>query len=395
MKHTITLVAWALTMLVATACSSVKKESLTEDAFALIPFVDGVENVKEMKLSDIAEKVTLLRLETTDSSLVAKPKLNAVSMLDDRIYIPCTIGLLSFSDDGKFMGSISRRGQGPGEYPGLRHVATDETTGHIYLMDHGKVMTFTTDGGFVRENRMPFAWQFSAMQDSIFVSFIYNNTGKKEDRLLLTNSKADTLRRFSQPDKFEFPGGMNWIYVNGKECFLYNHKGDVCFRDYYCDTLYTVSVDSLSPRFVLQMGKYALPKDFRLEPKMMTPESEQALEKAKEYLRPTIYESDRFLIMPYTTWNLMDEEYVPQLVVYDKNLQTCVRAKDGILKNDMYGTLPFYPLARIAENVLLAYWEAADLLEKAETDPSLLDSKELKGLKEDDNPVLMLVYLKK
>lgn len=395
MKHTVILSALSLTILAGSACTQVKKDPLSDGPFISVPFADGVENVKEIKLSEIAEKVALVRLATPDSALVARPKLNALTYLQGKIYIPCTVGLLSFGEDGKFIKSISRRGQGPGEYSGLRYVVADATTGHLYLMDHGKVVTYTPNGDFLRENRMPFAWQFAVMQDSLFVSYLYNNTGRKEDRLLLTDAKADTLRRFPQPDKFEMPGGMNWYYVNDKEYYLYNYKGEVCCRDYYCDTIYTVTPDSLLPRLVLQMGKYALPKDFRLEPKMMTPEADQALDKAKGYFRPTVWESDRFLIMPYTSWNLTDKEEIPQLMIYDKESRTCTRAQDGVLTNDMYGSLPFYPIARVADNVLLAYWEAADLLDKVEQDPSLAELPELKGLKEDDNPILMLVYLKK
>lgn len=60
----------------------------------------------------------------------------------------------------------------------------------------------------------------------------------------------------------------------------------------------------------------------------------------------------------------------------------------------MPGGLPFYPEARIADDVLLYYLEASEVLELAEEDPSILDYEQLKNLKEDDNPVLMIVQLK-
>ena len=39
-------------------------------------------------------------------------------------------------------------------------------------------------------------------------------------------------------------------------------------------------------------------------------------------------------------------------------------------------------------------WDAAEILEKAEKTPSILQIEPLKGLNEDDNPVMMIVYLK-
>ena len=57
-------------------------------------------------------------------------------------------------------------------------------------------------------------------------------------------------------------------------------------------------------------------------------------------------------------------------------------------------SLPFYPETRISDDVLLYYLEAPEVMELAEDDPSILEYEQLKNLKEDDNPVLMIVYLK-
>lgn len=48
----------------------------------------------------------------------------------------------------------------------------------------------------------------------------------------------------------------------------------------------------------------------------------------------------------------------------------------------------------ISDDVLLYYLEAPEVMELAEDDPSILEYEQLKNLKEDDNPVLMIVYLK-
>ena len=48
----------------------------------------------------------------------------------------------------------------------------------------------------------------------------------------------------------------------------------------------------------------------------------------------------------------------------------------------------------ISDDVLLYCLEAPEVMELAEDDPSILEYEQLKNLKEDDNPVLMIVYLK-
>lgn len=64
------------------------------------------------------------------------------------------------------------------------------------------------------------------------------------------------------------------------------------------------------------------------------------------------------------------------------------------IRNDMQGNLPFYPEARISDDVLLYYQEASEVLELTEEDPSILGYKLLKNLKENDNSVLKIVQLK-
>ncbi|WP_278705003.1 hypothetical protein [Parabacteroides goldsteinii] len=81
--------------------------------------------------------------------------------------------------------------------------------------------------------------------------------------------------------------------------------------------------------------------------------------------------------------------------MYDKKKGACYKVKNNRIINDMQGSLPFYPETRISDDVLLYYLEAPEVMELAEDNPSILEYEQLKNLKEDDNPVLMIVYLKR
>ena len=137
-----------------------------------------------------------------------------------------------------------------------------------------------------------------------------NHTGQQKDRLLITDTKADTIYRFPQYDRFEVPGKFNWIYQHHYEYYLYTYQGEHIFRDYYSDTIYTVKHNELVPRFRLDMGRYALPKDLRMETVMMSVDRNSALAKAKHYLRPTMFEGSRFLLMPFTTWDISNPQHI-------------------------------------------------------------------------------------
>lgn len=377
------------------SCTSEKKtELVTEGDCIVIPFEKGVENVKPVRLSEIAEKVMFVPLETTDSSLVARQTPNHVRLANGCIYVPCSEGLLTFDEKtGQFLRRISRKGQGPGEYTSIRGIEVHEGSEFVYLFSGEKVLTFQSDGKFLTQYSKPGGWATSAMQDSLCLSFIINHTGQQKYRLLITDERADTLQRFPQYDRFEVPGGFNWIYHHNQERYLYTYEDEHVFRDYYCDTLFTVKPDRLVPRFRLDMGKYELPKDLRLEPVMMSVERNSALAKARKYLRPSVFEGGRFVLMPYTTWDISQApNIVFQYLLFDKQTGECLKIEDDAIVNDMVGNLPFRPIARVADNVLMAWLEVSYLQEQMEKGIQLPDN--LKQMKDDDNAVLMLAYLK-
>ena len=384
------------------ACTSKQPLEAIPDnlPYTVIPFEKGVENEKQVKLSEIAEKITFVPMETTDASLLTKVRANNIISVNGTIVIPCfNMGAFAFDESGKFIAPISRKGQGPGEFTRFLSVAGNSDRNLIYVKSSRKIIAFRPDGTFVNEYKVPgigLPWEYSIiMQDSITLSNIINATGQSQYRLILSNTQGDTLKAFPQYDRFEMPYGMNYAYCNNKENYLYQYKGESVYHDYYCDTLYTVTRDSLLPRYLLDMGKYKLPKNMRLEVAIVSRDYEEYLmiEKAEAYFRPTFFENDRYIVMPYTTWNLQDKRAPAKLMYYDRETKECIKVKDDAFVNDMMGDLPFHPDARVAENILGEWWEATELMELAEEGVELPDN--LKNLKEDDNGVLVLVHLKK
>ena len=381
------------------SCTSKQQQETVVNylSYTIIPFEKGVENEKQVKLSEIAEKITFIPMETTDASLLNKVRANNIISVNGTIVIPCfNMGAFAFDESGKFIAPISRKGQGPGEFTRFTCVAGNSDLNLIYVKAYNKLMAFRPDGTLVDESKIPAALPYETsivMQDSIMLSTVINYKGQRLYRLLLTNAQGDTLKAFPQYDRFDIPGGMNYIYINNKENYLYEYKDESVYHDYYCDTLYTVTRDSLLPRYLLDMGKYKLPKDLRLEAAFYTDDAEQAKKKALNYYRPIFLENDRYIVMPYTTWNLFERDLPAELMYYDRQTKECIKVKDGAFVNDMVGDLPFCPDARIAENVLAEWWEASELMELAEEGVQLPEN--LKNLREDDNGVLVMVHLKK
>ena len=72
----------------------------------------------------------------------------------------------------------------------------------------------------------------------------------------------------------------------------------------------------------------------------------------------------------------------------------CYKVKGGYIRNDLAPGLPMRPSTIVNDNTLICIWNAETIIEMAEKDPSIFENPQLKGLKEDDNPMLMTVTLK-
>jgi hypothetical protein len=101
-------------------------------------------------MDNVVASIRFVPLETTPSCLVGE--INGLCLTDKGIYILTRdMKLLCFDLSGKFIWSINRKGEGPGEYVNLRgFTVTDK---ELVLMDSRgkKLIFFSLDGKYIRE----------------------------------------------------------------------------------------------------------------------------------------------------------------------------------------------------------------------------------------------------
>ena len=186
---------------------------------------------------------------------------------------------------------------------------------------------------------------------------------------------------------------MTFYNTDPYDRYLYQFAGNTCLKEFYNDTVFTVKKDKLIPRYILDMGKYRLPDKYRFE--VLDGNWERFNEVSAPYWRPNMVETTRSVFVPYSPWKFEDRIKGRTLVVYDKKGKSSYNVKGGYIKNDMNSRLPFYPNIQTTDDVVINLWEATDILELTKKDPALLEHKALQNLKEDDNPVLIIVTMKK
>ena len=117
-----------------------------------IPFANGIENVQEINVSDIALDVRYIALETNSDCLLGKD-LYDISFSEKYLFVRDDSDLYQFTLEGKFIRKIGKKGQGPKEFLMISSVKYDNQKEEIYMNDllSGKIKVYSFDGDFMRD----------------------------------------------------------------------------------------------------------------------------------------------------------------------------------------------------------------------------------------------------
>lgn len=365
-----------------------KEEVVSIQYPVTISFEQGVENKKELALSDIATNVTYIPLETKTECLVSRIR-GSIKATEHSFYIPCNQGVFQFTREGRFVRPIGKKGQGPGEYSGVYDLQVNEATNRLYILTNQKLLAYTLEGEYLSQIRFQHdtPWQFHVLNDTLLCTYYYNSSGQVKDCLSIYNTAGDSIHSFPQYDRFTLSGNMSYMFAGTDDRYLSSFDHMVYLKEYYNDTLFVVTPGELIPRYILTMGKYTLPVEKRFE---RIPDKQKYFDETKSYMRPNVIETTNYVFIPAGSWGNGDTGY---LVLYDKATQSCF-STDKEIPNDIDTGCDFTPYTHLTDNTLLAIKDASEICEQMEKNPSLKEHIILKQVKEDDNPVLMVVTLK-
>lgn len=375
--------------------TSEKQESTASGPLVTVPFEKGIETEKELKLSEIADRVDYIPLETNAKGLISYIK--KISLTKEYIFIyDIKNGILQFDRQGKFVRNIARKGQGPGEYIYIADFQIDEPSKRVYILSgHSyRMLTYGFDGDFIREVNLPKEIsEFVLAPDSVFTSYKKNSTGYEKTRLIRSDMKGDTLSYIPYIEAFtmDYPKSSSSAVDNE----LYLMDGNVRLKEIYNDTLFTVLAGGLKPEYIINMGSHKLPEDKQYE--KTKGEGEIFFSYASQYLRMMLFETRRHLFFLYTTWNFKSRDgQQPKMAVYNKSTDDCFRITGNCIKNDIDYGGDVYP-SNYQNNTFVINLEAPEVvreLQQKDTKFTRASDPIFKNIKEDDNPVLMIIHLK-
>ena len=340
------------------------------------------ESPKEIMLNELASDIRYVPLETTDDCLMNNEFYIMQYTGEDII----TSGIFHFDKNGKFLNKIGSKGQCPEEYLQGLFAFGDWKNKLLYVQNWTTLTCYGFDGTFVRSVPTP---QLNMGAAGLFDEnhILYSNDIYYADKAnpiqlyMVDSQNGKTVSKWRGHLEENKKYGM----ILTSRDFMYNYDNSL----FYKPALENVIFKILSPKKRQLVYKFDCSgKDIDVSADEVDPK--------KRFQFLSVYwakETAQYLFVNYGMKN------ISRLGIYDKEKKTFTNVT---IKANLAGGYDIHPAWTSDDNHLLMVYYAGGLLQDKEKRYStgLLPERKkeldelLKNIKEDDNPVVILVTLK-
>jgi len=409
MKHIIKLIV--VFCLSFTAC---KETSQTDSKdLRMIDVAGGVGKSRQVYLSEIADTIEYIPLETTPESLLSPPQFDRIFYENDIVYFPQKTDIIKiFNSKGEYISTFNRLGRGPQEYETIGKPQIDNASGKIIINSYDKIVEYSLNGEFIRNISFPvqneidkiyFRSYCLKLGDFYFYpcEISYNPTYS----VIITDSSSNVIMKLKYPqEEVDFVKIQNRLF-SFQDPYIYLHKERL--RLINGNNKYVLSIDkdlSIDTAFIINYGKYNAAND--ASGMKCLPDSRYLWRKS------FVFESDNYLFMhfhvgalsnkPYKMLNPSGKEWINNVscAFFDKRtgeftfLDQPEKYRLGFIE-DMEGGPSIWPKYVSVDNYLISFIPAEEFIAYAESHKVSEKFKTIAaGLKETDNYVFVRVKLK-
>jgi hypothetical protein len=363
-----------------------------------------VEN--KISLAEIADDITYIPIANiipfTNFKYVITP---------NSFYIAAKgIGILQFNRDGRLIKKIGSQGRGPGEFIYGMDFTVDEEDGNVYVLDPHKIKVYAPSGIFIRDILYDRYITSHSMPGGIE---IYNSLLFLPDYIMEGNSKfnwvfIDTLGNLVSKKENSIPPFQANVVRHGS---TYTFENKLFYFNYFNDTIFSINPDlSYKGAYLFAQGDHRWPRS-RIE----TNSSEQFASQISKLFQPLrMFETKQFIVFRYyylkkAAISLIDKKTKKTfLAIIEETKGNGLSSKPCII-NDLDGGIPLSDLNYYVENdkeYITTLINPFDLKVYVSSDefknniPRYPEKKKeieklANSLNETDNPILMMVRLKK
>lgn len=317
-----------------------------------------------------------------------------IELVNNLIYISIKdVGVVIFNRDGTILNKVGNIGRGPGEYRFFMNFSVDEQNGNVYVLDYDIIKIYSGNGNYLRD--IPLKETGGHFQEVKYFDsklFIpeYIGIGKAKFNWII----IDTLGRMvSQKKNFIPEFSSTFLFKGG----TYKYENRIQYWDIYNDTVFSIFPDlHYETSFLFSQGSHRHPRSLVADYSTLS----------NVFHPHAIFETNHFFVLGYyfqkNALALIDKESKKASVNYFDQ-------ESGGISNDLDAGAPFKPTGNLIEKDreylagLIQAFQLKAIVQsnefKISTPKYPQKKKDLEKLasrmKETDNPVLMLVRLKK
>lgn len=416
MKKSLFILSLCATLFV-TSCSENQnggKGNLLE-----IDIESAFKHPQELSLLDLGKEFTYIPLETVDESLIKLNSTSGMAVTDDYIFIADSGSPILCFDrkTGKYLHQVGNVGQGPQEYTDGTSFTIDPVRKRIYvLLKSNRFQCYDYEGNLVET--VTCVDQIQSMVDAYFfagdkiyhhvnipndkttaMTYCYDwETGQPLDSLLIAEKDKP-----SGPSKMVIPimgtaifGGRSFL-IQYEDAYTYGRRlnsafwmtdGELYMKDAFCDTIFQVKdLKQQTPAYAFRLGEYGGYGRF---------ESSDAMK--GKYLIPNLMDGKNCLYFPLFKglYDLMNpgnsSNEKPSCGVYNKQTgELKIQQNSVAFKHPLEGMPEIHIFNVSTDGAFIVVLQADELATAREEMPEDKQPEWLKQLKEDDNPVILLV----
>ena len=207
----------------------------------------------EFHLSQIADEITYIPL----NNVIPIGSARSFKIMNSSIFLNLNDTLLvKFDINGNNPQSIGRMGRGPEEYFFCRHFAVENRTGNIYIKGkRDAILVYSPTGIFIREFQLPSCSDgslFHAIEflDSRLFMAQFIEMGKAQYNWIITDTLGNEI---SNKKNYLHP----FVSKTGQTGGICKLNGTISYWDSYNDTVFSISTDfSYRPVCFFPPGNY-------------------------------------------------------------------------------------------------------------------------------------------
>ncbi len=400
-----------------------------------IDLASNVGKGKIVDLSDVAQNIRYIKLETNDSSLIGNnPR---VFYEKGRIYIVCSRVIKAFDENGKFLFKLDNRGRGPKESVNISNILFLPESGDILIHSRGnertnKLLFFDKNGKYLKTKDMPVKFNMSSemvlrlnsnlyvypfhllKQDSATIhATVYDSCFNVLKNIPTSYLPENEKITHMQMARKESDGSVTMINAGSYFSILppnmYIFKDNIRFLTKGNDTIFSLdSKLNYYPAFWINYGKYKNQSPDKInisteKGRYITQKNNYFIE-SEENIILQFYLRD-FCQEPYeiTFTNLnriRTNRYTDSYALYNKKTGSFTLMNQPVknmlgFREDIKNGPPFLPTSISSDFQACAIFSASQIIDYAQKNEAKGELKEIvKNLKDTDNPIVAIAKMK-